>query len=139
MMVLLLAGTALAGEANIQLPDLTQITFLGEGLRGMTILNVGLLICLIGMGFGILQYVQTKNLPAHKAMLDVSQTIWETCKTYLFQQGKFLIALWVLIAICIIYYFGFLEHMPAGNVIIIMIASVVGILGSYVEIGRAHV
>jgi len=132
MMVLLLAGTALAGEANIQLPDLTQITFLGEGLRGMTILNVGLLICLIGMGFGILQYVQTKNLPAHKAMLDVSQTIWETCKTYLFQQGKFLIALWVLIAICIIYYFGFLEHMPAGNVIIIMIASVVGILGSYV-------
>ncbi|ESP63103.1 Pyrophosphate-energized proton pump [Smithella sp. ME-1] len=98
----------------------------------MTILNVGLIICVIGMAFGILQYVQTKNLPAHKAMLDVSQTIWETCKTYLFQQGKFLMALWILIAACIIYYFGVLEHMPATNVIIIMIASIVGILGSYI-------
>jgi K(+)-stimulated pyrophosphate-energized sodium pump len=132
LMLLLMAGTAFAGEANIKLPDLTQITFLGGSLAGMTILNVGLIICLIGMAFGILQYVQTKNLPAHKAMLDVSQTIWETCKTYLFQQGKFLIALWVLIAICMIYYFGFLEHMPASSVIIIMIASIVGILGSYV-------
>ncbi len=132
LMILLMAGTAFAGEANIKLPDLTQITFLGGTLAGMTILNIGLIICLIGMAFGILQYVQTKNLPAHKAMLDVSQTIWETCKTYLFQQGKFLIALWVLIAICMIYYFGFLEQLPASSVIIIMIASIVGILGSYV-------
>ncbi|KAF0158260.1 MAG: K(+)-stimulated pyrophosphate-energized sodium pump [Syntrophaceae bacterium] len=132
LMFLLMAGTAFAGEANIKLPDLTQITFLGGSLTGMTILNVGLIICLIGIAFGILQYVQTKNLPAHKAMLDVSQTIWETCKTYLFQQGKFLIALWVLIAVCMIYYFGFLEHMPVSSVIIILIASIIGILGSYV-------
>ena len=132
IMILLAAGTAFAGEANIKLPDLTQITFLGGSLSGMTILNVGLVICLIGMAFGVLQYVQTKNLPAHKAMLDVSQTIWETCKTYLFQQGKFLIALWVLIAACMIYYFGFLESMPASSVILILIASIVGILGSYV-------
>jgi K(+)-stimulated pyrophosphate-energized sodium pump len=131
LMFLLMAGTAFAGEANIKLPDLSQITFLGGSLAGMTILNIGLIICLIGMAFGILQYVQTKNLPAHKAMLDVSQTIWETCKTYLFQQGKFLIALWVLIAVCMIYYFGFLEQMPASSVFIIMIASIVGILGSY--------
>jgi len=78
-----------------------------------------------------MQYSQTKNLPAHKAMLDVSQTIWETCKTYLFQQGKFLFALWVLIAICIVYYFGVLSEMGTSAVAIILIASIVGILGSY--------
>ncbi|MFO7570338.1 MAG: sodium-translocating pyrophosphatase [Smithellaceae bacterium] len=130
-MFMLLTGTAFAGEANIQLPDLSQITFLGGSLGGMTIMNIGLIICLIGLGFGLLQYVQTKNLPAHKAMLDVSQTIWETCKTYLLQQGKFLLGLWVLIAICIVYYFGILEEMGASSTIIILIASVVGILGSY--------
>ena len=106
LMFLLMAGAAFAGEADIKLPDLTQVSFLGGALAGLTILNFGLIICAIGMIFGIMQYVQTKNLPAHKAMLDVSQTIWETCKTYLFQQGKFLIALWILIAICIVYYFG---------------------------------
>ncbi|MHB8138932.1 MAG: sodium-translocating pyrophosphatase [Smithellaceae bacterium] len=131
LMILLTAGAAFAGEANIQLPDLTQVMFFGGSLAGTTILNVGLLICAIGMGFGLLQYVQTKNLPAHKSMLDVSQTIWETCKTYLLQQGKFLLALWVLIAICIIYYFGVLAEMGGSNVVIILVASVVGILGSY--------
>jgi K(+)-stimulated pyrophosphate-energized sodium pump len=132
VILLMMAGAAFAGEANIQLPNLKEITFFGGTLGGMTILNVGLIISLIGMGFGILQYVQTKNLPAHKAMLDVSQTIWETCKTYLFQQGKFLLGLWILIAICIIYYFGILEEMGASSTIIILIASVVGILGSYI-------
>ena len=131
LLFLLAAGSAFAGEANIKLPDLHQVTFMGGSLAGMTILNVGLIICLIGLGFGLLQYMQTKNLPAHKAMLDVSQTIWETCKTYLLQQGKFLLGLWILIAICIIYYFGFLEEMGGSAVVIILIASVVGILGSY--------
>lgn len=131
LIILLAAGAAFAGEANIKLPDLTQIKFFGGSLGGTTILNFGLLICLIGLGFGFMQYSQTKNLPAHKSMLDVSQTIWETCKTYLFQQGKFLLALWILIAICIIYYFGALSHMGASNVIIILIASIIGILGSY--------
>ncbi|MDD3534441.1 MAG: sodium-translocating pyrophosphatase, partial [Candidatus Cloacimonetes bacterium] len=131
VMFLLAAGTAFAGEANIKLPDLHQVVFMGGSLAGMTILNVGLIICLIGLGFGLLQYVQTKNLPAHKAMLDVSQTIWETCKTYLLQQGKFLLGLWILIAVCIVYYFGYLEEMGGSAVIIILIASVVGILGSY--------
>ena len=131
-MFLLLTGTAFAAEANIQLPNLKEVTFLGGTLGGMMILNIGLIICLIGMGFGILQYVQTKNLPAHKSMLDVSQTIWETCKTYLFQQGKFLLGLWILIAICMIYYFGVLTEMGAGRTVVILFASVVGILGSYV-------
>jgi len=132
LMFLLAAGTAFAGEADIKLPDLAQVNFLGGSLQGMTILNAGLVICLIGMVFGIMQYIQTKNLPAHKAMLDVSQTIWETCKTYLFQQGKFLMALWILIAICMIYYFGALSHMPAGEIVVILICSIFGILGSYV-------
>ena len=131
VMSLLIAGTAFAGEADIKLPDLTTISFLGGALQGITILNVGLVICLIGMIFGIIQYVQTKNLPAHKAMLDVSQTIWETCKTYLFQQGKFLVALWILIAICMIYYFGVLQGKVVSDIIIILVCSIVGILGSY--------
>ncbi|PKN10988.1 MAG: sodium-translocating pyrophosphatase [Deltaproteobacteria bacterium HGW-Deltaproteobacteria-5] len=131
LMILLAAGAAFAGEANIKLPDLTQITFFGGSLGGTTILNFGLLICLVGLGFGFMQYAQTKNLPAHKAMLDVSQTIWETCKTYLLQQGKFLLALWILIAACIVYYFGVLAEMGSSAVVIILIASVVGILGSY--------
>ncbi|MEQ8253639.1 MAG: sodium-translocating pyrophosphatase [Smithellaceae bacterium] len=130
-MFLLTTGAAFASEADIKLPDLSQVSFMGGSLSGMTILNVGLVICVIGLIFGILQYVQTKNLPAHKAMLDVSQTIWETCKTYLFQQGKFLMALWVLIAICMIYYFGALSGMPTGEIVIILICSILGILGSY--------
>jgi K(+)-stimulated pyrophosphate-energized sodium pump len=131
LMFLLMAGAAFAGEADIKLPDLTAISFLGGALSGIMILNVGLVVCLIGMIFGVLQYLQTKNLPAHKAMLDVSQTIWETCKTYLFQQGKFLVALWILIAICMIYYFGVLQGKVASDIIIILVCSIVGILGSY--------
>jgi K(+)-stimulated pyrophosphate-energized sodium pump len=131
LMFLLMAGAAFAGEADIKLPDLTTISFLGGALSGIMILNAGLVVCFIGMIFGIMQYVQTKNLPAHKAMLDVSQTIWETCKTYLFQQGKFLIALWILIAICMIYYFGVLQGKVASDIIIILVCSIVGILGSY--------
>jgi len=130
---LLTASSAFAGgEANIKLPDLSQISFFGGTVQGLTILNIGLIICVIGMIFGLIQYVQTKNLPSHQSMMDVSQTIWETCKTYLFQQGKFLLGLWLLIATCMIYYFGVLTEMGAGRVGIILLASVVGILGSYI-------
>lgn len=122
---------AFAGEADIKIPDLTQVAFMGGSLGGLTILNTGLLICVVGMVFGWFQYIQTKNLPSHQAMLDVSNTIWETCKTYLFQQGKFLAGLWVLIAICIVYYFVGLQGNTIGAVMIILFCSVVGILGSY--------
>jgi K(+)-stimulated pyrophosphate-energized sodium pump len=122
---------AFAGEADIKIPDLTQVAFMGGSLGGLTILNIGLLICAIGMIFGWFQYTQTKNLPSHQAMLDVSNTIWETCKTYLFQQGKFLAGLWVLIAICIVYYFVGLQGNTIGAVMIILFCSVMGILGSY--------
>ena len=131
ILLLLTSATAFAGEADINIPDLSAIRFLSGRLGGLTILNIGLLICLLGAAFGWKQYNQTKNLPAHQAMLDVSNTIWETCKTYLFQQGKFLAALWVLIALVMIYYFIGLQHITIGAVAIILLASILGILGSY--------
>jgi K(+)-stimulated pyrophosphate-energized sodium pump len=131
VMFLFMAPMAFAGEADIKLPDLTTVSFMGGVLGGLTILNWGLVICAIGLLFGIIQYVQTKNQPAHKSMLDVSATIWETCKTYLFQQGKFLLALWILIAICMVYYFYGLQNMPVNNILLILFASIMGILGSY--------
>jgi len=131
IILFLMTPMAFAGEADIKLPDLTQVSFMGGSLGGMTILNVGLVICLIGMVFGWMQYIQTKNLPAHQAMLDVSNTIWETCKTYLFQQGKFLAGLWILIAICIVYYFMGLQGNTIGAVLMILFCSIMGILGSY--------
>ena len=128
-----MASVAFAGEADLKLPDLSSVGFSigGAAVSGVAILNFGLLVCIIGMVFGYIQYIQTKNLPAHNQMLSVSNTIWETCKTYVLQQGKFLVALWILIALCIMYYFGGLSHMPVGNVIVILFASILGILGSY--------
>ncbi len=131
IMLFLMVPVAFAGEADIKLPDLSQVSFMGGALSGMMILNLGLAVCFIGMIFGWMQYSQTKNLPAHQAMLDVSQTIWETCKTYVLQQGKFLAGLWILIAICMVYYFGVLSHMHTSEVMIILVCSIVGILGSY--------
>ena len=98
-MVLLLASPVVAGEADIKLPPLDQVQFsVFGGMSGLTIMYVGLFVCIIGLIFAIIQYRQTHDLPAHKSMLDVSNIIWETCKSYLTQQGKFLVVLWVLIA-----------------------------------------
>ena len=120
-----------ASEAEIKIPDLTQVSFFNGALSGMNVLMIGLVVCLLGIAYGWLQYIQTRNLQVHRSMSAVSQVIWETCKTYLFQQGKFLAMLWILIAICMGYYFGVLSHMSVGHVIIILLASVLGILGSY--------
>ena len=120
-----------ASEAEIKIPDLTQVSFFNGALSGMNVLMIGLVVCLLGIAYGWLQYIQTRNLQVHRSMSAVSQVIWETCKTYLFQQGKFLALLWILIAICMGYYFGVLSHMSVGHVIIILLASVLGILGSY--------
>src|SRR5256885_1990332 len=121
-----------ASESDIVIPDLTQVKFGGlGGVSGVTLMYVGILICFLGAIFGLMQYKQTKALPVHKKMADVSNTIWETCKTYLFTQGKFLAILWALIAACMVYYFMGLEHKSLGNVIIILLASILGILGSY--------
>lgn len=136
--VLLLATSALpfsvsAGEADIKIPELNAITFNvgGSQVSGMLLLYIGLVVCVLGVAFGLLQYVQTKALDVHSSMLSVSHTIWETCKTYLWQQGKFLSILWILIAACIGYYFYFLQHQSVGHVVIILLASILGILGSY--------
>jgi K(+)-stimulated pyrophosphate-energized sodium pump len=135
---------AFAGDADIQLPSLDKVTFFHGSVTCKEILVFGLVVCLIGAIFGIMEYVRTRALPVHRCMQEVSNIIWETCKTYLWQQGKFLAALWILIAICIVYYFGFLvdhidpvtkQKLTGGqvtfNVLVILGSSIVGILGSY--------
>ncbi len=130
-MLLSAAGNALAGDADIQLPSLNQISFFHGSVTGHEILYLGLFVCVVGAAFGIWEYVRTKALPVHHSMQAVSNIIWETCKTYLFQQGKFLAALWVLIALCMIYYFIGLQGKPVGQVLVILLCSIFGILGSY--------
>ncbi len=125
------AVPARASESDIKIPDLKSVSFLDGALTGHAILMIGLAVCALGVVYGWLQYVQTRNLPVHQSMANVSQIIWETCKTYLFQQGRFLAVLWVLIAVCMTYYFGVLAHNSASHVVIILLASVLGILGSY--------
>lgn len=122
---------ALAGEADIKIPDLGTVSFLGGALSGHQVLWIGLIVCALGTAYGWWQYLQTKALPVHQSMAEVSQIIWETCKTYLETQGKFLAVLWVLIAACMVYYFGVLEHKSVAHVAVILGASVLGILGSY--------
>ena len=129
----LLAATGVnASEADIHIPPLDAVKFDGlGGISGGALMYGGLVICLIGAVFGLVQYKQTKALPVHKSMSDVSNTIWETCKTYLFTQGKFLAILWLLIAACMVYYFMGLQHEGLGKVIIVLLCSILGILGSY--------
>src|SRR6267142_2324226 len=119
-----------ASEADIRIPDLTQVKFPGlGGVSGITLMYFGIVICVLGAIFGLVQYKQTRALQVHPSMGNVSNTIWETCKTYLFTQGKFLAILWTLIAVCMVYYFMGLQHKGVGSVIIILLASVLGILG----------
>jgi K(+)-stimulated pyrophosphate-energized sodium pump len=124
---------AAGGEASIIIPPLDQVKFNlgGKSISGLSILYGGIVVCAIGALFGWIQYGQTRRLPVHSSMAEVSNTIWETCKTYVLQQGKFLIVLWALIAACMIYYFKFLAHFDFGRVIVILLASILGILGSY--------
>ena len=134
MLALFCTGAAAFGsEAELKLPDLGGLnTFpaLG-GLTGTQLMLIGLVVCVIGGIFGLIQYRQTRDLPVHDSMRNVSNIIWETCKSYLLQQGKFLFCLWVLIGICMVYYFAGLRHMEFGKVVLILAASVLGILGSY--------
>jgi K(+)-stimulated pyrophosphate-energized sodium pump len=117
------------GEATLVLPDLDQGSFLG--LTGRDLLMYGLLICLLGLLFGFLSYTKLKNLPVHNCMAEVSNLIWETCKTYLINQGKFLLILEVFVGLIIVFYFGLLQHFEAFKVAIILLFSLVGIAGSY--------
>ncbi len=117
------------GEANLKLPDLSQVQFLG--VDGHKLLLWGLLFCVFGLAFGLTIYVRLRNLPVHRAMREISELIYETCKTYLVNQGKFLFLLWIFIAAVIVLYFGVLRHYEAVRVAMILFFSVVGILGSY--------
>jgi K(+)-stimulated pyrophosphate-energized sodium pump len=136
-MLLLGAASALAaspaeapsGEANLKLPDLSQVNFLG--VNGHLLLTYGIFFCVLGFAFGLTMYSKLKHLPVHRAMREVSELIYETCKTYLITQGKFLLLLESFIAVIIVLYFGVLLHYEALRVVIIFLFSVIGIAGSY--------
>src|SRR6266478_2790563 len=121
------------GEAALKLPDLSQVQFLG--VDGHTLLLFGILFCIFGLIFGLVIYSRLKNLPVHRSMRDISELIYETCKTYLITQGKFLIVLWLFIAVVIVLYFGVLAPVPGKSVAvtlpIILAFSLIGIAGSY--------
>ena len=120
------------GEASLILPRLDDTTLASfGGLSGHGLLLGGLLICLLGLGFGLIVFAQMRRRPVHRAMLEISELIYETCKTYLITQGKFLTILWLLIGVIIVAYFGFIQHMEAYRVGIILAFSVLGIAGSF--------
>src|SRR5262249_42207688 len=114
------------GEANLRLPDLSRVTFLN--IDGHKLLLFGLLFCVFGLIFGLAIYSRLKNLPVHRSMRDISELIYETCKTYLLTQGKFLVLLWLFIAVVIVLYFGVLAPVPPVTVTlpIILLFSVIG-------------
>ena len=118
------------GEANLVLPDLSQAQFLGT-INGHTLLMGGLLVSALGFLFGLMIFTRLRNLPVHQAMREVSELIFQTCKTYLATQGKFLLLLECFIGVIIIFYFGLLQGFPAYKVLIILLFSVVGIGGSF--------
>src|SRR3990172_8105454 len=130
------------GEASLTLPDLSTVTFAG-GLNGHTLLLFGLLVCALGMIFGIAAFAHIRKCPVHQAMGEISDLIYETCKTYLTQQGKFLILLWVFISSIVLVYFGWLavtgvdasgqiqRGFPPFKVAVILFFSLVGMAGSY--------
>jgi len=130
------------GEASLALPNLGSVTFAG-GINGHTLLLFGLIVCALGMAFGIAAYAKIRGLPVHQSMAEISDLIYETCKTYLLQQGKFLLLLWVFIGAIVLLYFGSLAvtgvdatgHIQRGfppfKVAVILFFSLVGMAGSY--------
>jgi len=127
--VLALPLAARADEAKLILPDLGSVSFLGTS--GRTLLEIGLIICALGLIFGSVIFTQLKKLPVHRSMLEVSELIYETCKTYLITQGKFILILEGFIGAIMVIYFGWLRHFEAAKVITILVFSLLGIGGSY--------
>ncbi|HWW14789.1 MAG TPA: sodium-translocating pyrophosphatase [Candidatus Dormibacteraeota bacterium] len=126
-----LAQPEAGGEAALKLPDLSSVSFLNGAIDGHRLLMIGILFCVFGLAFGMVIYMRLKNLPVHRSMREISELIYETCKTYLITQGKFILLLWAFIAVIIVLYFGLLEHMETMRVAIILLFSLVGIAGSY--------
>ena len=129
------SGESAGGEASLKLPDLSSVSFLNGAIDGHKLLLIGILFCLFGLGFGMAIYMRLKNLPVHRSMREISELIYETCKTYLVTQGKFILLLWAFIAVIIAAYFGWLSPVPGKSVgltlPIILGFSLVGIAGSY--------
>jgi len=125
----LISTAARADESTLVLPDLDSVLFFG--MPGSRLLMFGLIVCAAGLAFGLMAYMQLKNLPVHKAMLEVSELIYETCKTYLVTQGKFILLLEVFIGAIMVVYFGVLRHNPPAKVLSILAFSLIGIAGSY--------
>jgi len=123
------ADAAAGGEANLRIPDLGQVHV--GGVNGRSLLMSGLAVCVLGLVFGLVIFSQLKHLPVHESMREISELIYETCKTYLITQGKFILLLEVFIGIIIVLYFGFLLHFEAMRVVIILLFSLIGIAGSY--------
>jgi K(+)-stimulated pyrophosphate-energized sodium pump len=117
------------GEASLKLPNLGQVHF--RGINARTLLESGLAVCLLGLLFGLVIFTQLKNLPVHSAMREISELIYETCKTYLITQGKFILILEVFIGIIMVVYFGVLLRFEPMRVVIILVFSLIGIGGSY--------
>jgi K(+)-stimulated pyrophosphate-energized sodium pump len=117
------------GEASLVLPDLGQVSFLGVNSR--TLLMSGIGICVLGLLFGLVSYSRLQKLPVHRSMLEVSELIYETCKTYLVTQGKFILILEIFVGLIIALYFGLILHFPLFRVGIILLFSLIGIAGSY--------
>jgi K(+)-stimulated pyrophosphate-energized sodium pump len=125
----LFAEEAAGGEANLKLPDLSQVSFLG--IDGHKLLLYGIIICIFGLLFGLTIFTRLKNMEVHRSMREISELIYETCKTYLLTQGKFLLLLEIFIAVVIVLYFGVLLKMEFMRVAIIILFSLIGIAGSY--------
>ncbi len=128
---LVLPFLSFASEADLILPDFNQITFFNDSITGWSLLMWGSIIVFLGLFFGLFQSLRIKKYPAHKSMLNVSNTIYETCKTYLLQQGKFLLILFAIIGSVIVFYFGVLSDKVFSDVFIIVLWTILGILGSY--------
>src|SRR3990167_2890554 len=125
-------NVAWAGEAELHLPPLTSTYHLfGMAVTGTTLLEWGMVVSLLGMVFGLVKFLHIKKLPAHRSMTEMSELIYETCKTYLVQQGKLLLVLEAFIGACIFYYFYVLEHLELSRVLLILLWSIIGILGSF--------
>ncbi|HVY36472.1 MAG TPA: sodium-translocating pyrophosphatase [Polyangia bacterium] len=118
------------GEATLVLPDLGQVKFLG-GIPGSTLLLAGIAVCALGLVFGLVIYRQLDKMPVHRSMREISELIYETCKTYLVTQGKFILLLEVFIGVIMIFYFGVLRHFEPLKVAVILLFSLIGIGGSY--------
>ncbi|AUX20458.1 potassium transporter [Sorangium cellulosum] len=126
--LLLSGGIASASESDLVLPDLGSQSF--GGVDGRTLLLGGIVVCALGLAFGVIIFSQLNKLPVHRAMRDISELIYETCKTYLATQLKFILVLEVLIGAVMVLYFGVLRHMEATKVLVILLSSLVGIAGS---------